>query len=199
MFFGNSMRAYQVLRVDDYPSVQSALDAAAKASAKASTALLFGSHEYRLKATSAAASSVLTVSNATGLRIDGCGASIVIMDPAKGFLKSTNSTRLTVRNLTIDYDPLPMTQGRVVAVQSPLQYSLKIDAGFPMLSAPYFFSSGSLRAERWAILKDRAKPTRHKEGSLNLLVVANWTSRGGQGLFDVRLCDPHDPPPEQNQ
>jgi hypothetical protein len=56
---------------------------------------------------------------------------------------------------------------------------------------PYFVSSGAYHAERWAILKDRSAPTRHKEGTLNLLVVANWTHTGGS-VFEVRLCDPRD-------
>jgi hypothetical protein len=74
----------------------------------------------------------------SGLRIDGCGASIVVTSPTVGFLQATNATRLSIRNLTIDYDmqTLPMTQGRVLAVHSPLRYSLRIDPGFPMLSEP---------------------------------------------------------------
>mmetsp|Transcript_40925 Transcript_40925/g.133674 ORF Transcript_40925/g.133674 Transcript_40925/m.133674 type:complete len:623 (+) Transcript_40925:3-1871(+) len=180
-----------VLHVDNFTSVQAALDAAA-ASARAhaaNTALLFALREYRLGSSGTAGSSVLSVSNVANLRIDGCGATVVVTTPVAGFLRVTNATRLLVSNLTIDYEPLPMTQGRVVAVRSPLRYSLKIDNGFPMLSNPYFVASGAYRAERWALVKDRAAPTRHKEGTLNLHVVANWTDRGG-GVFDVTLCSP---------
>ena len=38
----------------------------------------------------------------------------------------------------------------------------------------------------WVIVKDRARPTVHKNGTLNLIRVGGWTDRGG-GKFDVTL------------
>ncbi len=44
-----------------------------------------------------------------------------------------NSTRLTIRGLTVDYDPFPFTQGEVVKIDPETKtYDIKIDPGFPL-------------------------------------------------------------------
>jgi hypothetical protein len=44
-----------------------------------------------------------------------------------------------IKDLSVDYDPLPFTQGRVVAIDSSAgSFDLDIDEGFPLLSEPYF-------------------------------------------------------------
>eukprot|EP01043_Picozoa_sp_COSAG02_P083735 COSAG02_NODE_21700_length_778_cov_0.905744_1_plen_220_part_01 len=99
--------------------VQVAINAAIKSAQVNPTALLFGAHEYRLASPNYTAHEpVLQVLNATSrpLRIDGCGASIVVTSPMAGLFSIQNASRLSVGNFTIDYDPLPMTQGFVTAV-----------------------------------------------------------------------------------
>ena len=49
----------------------------------------------------------------------------------------------------------PMTQGMVTAVQSPTQYTLQIEPGFPSLMHPVFAQS-----QKWVIVKDKASGAR---------------------------------------
>ena len=91
-----------------------------------------------------------------------------------GLFSINNASGIRVGNLSVDYDPLPMTQGRVTAVQSPTQYTLELDPGFPSLMLPHFLGTidggwGGKTGAAWIILKDKAQPTRHKLGTLNLI------------------------------
>lgn len=167
-------------------SIQAAVDAAVKAAHLRPTTLVFGrGREYRIAA-SGRRSTVIVIANATGpypLTIDGRGARLVITSPRSGLFGIGPARELHVGNLTIDYDPLPMTQGKVIAVHSPTQYTLQIDPGFPSLMLPHFLEATN---GRWMIIKERAAPTRHKVGTRNLNVVKGWIDRG-DGIFDVTL------------
>jgi hypothetical protein len=44
------------------------------------------------------------------LRIDGRGASIVVISPTAGLFNTSNMHGSSTGNSTVDYDPLPMTQ-----------------------------------------------------------------------------------------
>ena len=64
--------------------------------------------------------------------IDGHGATLVGQDIA-GLFRFRDSQRLTIRNLTIDWDPLPHTSGRVVAVL-PKEHAFDIQPLIPARS-----------------------------------------------------------------
>ena len=53
-----------------------------------------------------------------------------------GLFSIKNTRALSVGNFTVDYDPLPMTQGWVTAVQSPTRYTIQLEPGFPSLAMP---------------------------------------------------------------
>ena len=199
-----------VLRVDDYVGrrssaddaaprgVQAAIDAAiASARARGPTALQFSpGKQYRLASPNASAHRpVLSIINASGaaahgLRIDGCGAELIVTTPMAGLFSIQNASRLAVGNLSVDYDPLPMTQGRVTAIASSTQYTVQLEPGFPSLMEPQFVETvgggWGVGGAAWVIVKERAMPTVHKNGTLNLLRVGGWKDRGG-GVFDVTL------------
>ena len=92
-----------VLHVDDFvkqmgrkvplqAAVQWSINVAVEASNTHPTALLFGPHEYRLASSDASAHKpVLEITNSTAhaLRIDGCGASIVVTTPMTGLFEVT--------------------------------------------------------------------------------------------------------------
>ena len=132
----------RIFRVDSFVlpgqplqrSVQNALDAAvASCLSGSSTALLFSPKQYRLASPNATAHlPVLNISNLEGdkarpLRIDGCGAHIVVTTPLASLFSVVAANSLRIGNLSVDYDPLPMTQGRVVRTRSPLHYTLQIE------------------------------------------------------------------------
>ena len=191
-----------VLRVDDFlhasitvqHGVQAAIEAAVQSARATPTTLAFSRREYRLASPHATAHTpVLRIADASGgcaLHVDGQGATLVVTTPMAGLFSIQNTSTLSVSNLTVDYDPLPMTQGFVTAVQSPTRYTVQLEKGFPSLMSPQFMATigggwGDDGAA-WVIVKDSARPTVHKNGTLNLIRVGGWRDRG-DGLFNVEL------------
>ncbi|HHV44332.1 MAG TPA: right-handed parallel beta-helix repeat-containing protein [Firmicutes bacterium] len=69
--------------------------------------------------------------NVENLTIDGQGATFIFTSHEAG-LRISNATNLTLRNLVIDYDPLPFTQGVIIGSEpSGKWYDVRIDAGYP--------------------------------------------------------------------
>lgn len=77
-----------------------------------------------------------------GVTIDGNGATLVLTRPVHA-LRLSDCRKVTVKNLTIDYDPLPFTQGVITSVSPDFrQVEFTIDEGYPDLTAP--FAAGRL-------------------------------------------------------
>ena len=66
-----------------------------------------------------------------GFELNGNGAQLI--NTARGStLTISSSSHVTIRDLTIDYDPLPFTQGTIAAFdKAALQITVKVDAGYP--------------------------------------------------------------------
>ncbi|QPF87628.1 right-handed parallel beta-helix repeat-containing protein [Bradyrhizobium genosp. L] len=66
-----------------------------------------------------------------GFELNGNGAE-VINTTRSGTITISGCNRLTVRDLTIDYDPLPFTQGTITAFdKGAVEITVKIDPGYP--------------------------------------------------------------------
>ncbi len=66
-----------------------------------------------------------------GFELNGNGAQLINTTRGSTLTISTCS-RVTVRDLTIDYDPLPFTQGTIAGFdKAALQITVKVDAGYP--------------------------------------------------------------------
>ena len=73
------------------------------------------------------------------LQGDTKGTELLITSPTADVLRMRNSSNIIVKGLTIDYDPLPFTQGTIVAID--LQkgtFDLDLDKDFPALSEYWF-------------------------------------------------------------
>jgi Right handed beta helix region len=66
-----------------------------------------------------------------GFELNGNGAQLI--NTARGStLTISSSSHVTIRDLSIDYDPLPFTQGTIAAFdKAALQITVKVDAGYP--------------------------------------------------------------------
>lgn len=70
--------------------------------------------------------------NLHDLEIDATGATWVLTDPSKAGIIFKNCRNVTLRGLTVDYDPLPFTQGVIAAVnEAEAYYDVRLDAGYP--------------------------------------------------------------------
>lgn len=100
---------------DDRPAIQRAIDAAVKADGPA--ALRFESGRVYRLARHVPANGMLIVAGAEDLTLDGAGATL-LCHPSNRILAIHASKRIEVRNFTLDYAPLPFTQGRMQTVDA---------------------------------------------------------------------------------
>ena len=165
------------INVDDYKSVQAALDFAADAANRVATVLFSRNKEYRLTGADPDTDThMLQLSWANGLRIDGQNASVLVGDPRKGLFAISHCTNIMVQNLHIDYDPRPNAQGTVVSVDpASASIAVELDAG-DTLEHGYFSEAD----HRWALIKDKLNPRRQKPGMKNYMDVAAFRRVGGR-------------------
>ena len=78
----------------------------------------------------------LTFSNARDVVLQGAGAGqtrLVITDPEQVAVSLSYSSRITLRGFTIDYDPIPSTQGAITAIDrsgAQTVIDVRVDAGY---------------------------------------------------------------------
>lgn len=129
---------------------------------------------------------LIEIYEANNIVIDGNGAEIIVHDPLMGFMSVIKSSNIIVKNLFIDYDPLPFTQGKVVAVNLDEKYfDLKVDEGFPKLTNPMFQESSRC----WGMLMDPNIPGKLKDGAPNLFASRDFEEISA-GVFRVKFKGP---------
>lgn len=117
--------------------------------------------------------------------VDGQGATILIQRPSIGFSKVRNCTNVILRNFKIDYDPLPVSQGRIVDTDVYAGWiEVETDDGYPALNDPFFESYGS-----WGMLKDPVFAGKLKNGAPNVLFRTGCTEVA-PGRFRLSLEKP---------
>ncbi len=114
------------------------------------TEIYFPSGIYKISSSNAYA---LQFKNLSDLRLKGEGTNSILMvsNPGNGCLGFSYCTNIEIEALTIDYNPLPYTQGTITGVNTNNgTFDLLIDAGYPELSLPYFSAAQS----KWGISVD---------------------------------------------
>ena len=102
-----------------HAEIRAALDAGAKA-------VRLPQPEYRFDAP-------LILEKVDGFEIDGNGARLVVTKPVSA-IYLRNCSNVALKNFTIDYDPLPFTQGVITAVAPESKgFDFTIDEGYPDL------------------------------------------------------------------
>jgi hypothetical protein len=131
------------------PTIAEQIDAAVAA----------GARQVKIQPGTYHASSALSLNNLSGLDIDATGATLILSKLTTA-LRISGCSDLTIRGLTIDYDPLPMTQGTIVGFGPNREWTdVKIHQGYP---DPTFLADG------WAFIWTSDKTTRlHKPGTGN--------------------------------
>lgn len=71
--------------------------------------------------------------------IEGNGATIIFTEPKAGGFYFKGGSNITVRNLTIDFDPVPFTQGKIVDLSDDRQTAeVVLDEGYSQLTHEMF-------------------------------------------------------------
>lgn len=123
---------------DAGPAIRAAVAAAMKSGATAEVILDKG--VYRIGA-EPPGEYALTIARARGLVLRGQGSAteLVITSPEAGGIRLSHCEAVRVSGLTIDYDPVPYTQGTVVAIDFARQaFELTVDEGYPAPDQPAF-------------------------------------------------------------
>jgi hypothetical protein len=112
---------------DDRAAIQTAIDAALAGEGAAVVRLGEGK-TYRL-APHADSIAALSIVRGQGVRLDGRGSTLRV-HPSSRALAVFESESIGISNLTIDYDPLPYTQGRIGSVDGS-SVRFRVDEGYP--------------------------------------------------------------------
>lgn len=80
------------------------------------------------------------------LSLEGEADTVLVMRKIGPALRLQGCRNVAVRNIAIDYDPLPFTQGTIVAVDAEKStFDMELERGYPDPTQPYFLKAVHLR------------------------------------------------------
>jgi hypothetical protein len=135
---------------------------------------------------------------ATNVLVNGNGCKILITNPRLGFLVVNTCSNIIVQGFTVDYDPLPFTQGVVthnfytggnVPQESAIEF--QVDAGYPTpTDANYLDANAVSIARRWGMVMDTNQPGRVAVDAYSQCFYNNVVQTNRNGAFKVYLSSP---------
>ena len=121
----------------------------------------------------------LVFSGVDNVVVEGAGSEIIMHNPETGFIQFTNCTNVIFKNISVDYNKLPFTQGKVTAINlSNKTFDFTIDSGFPSLEEAYFVNA----TQKWGMLKEATGKL--KNGVDHLFPYYGW-SKISENVFRV--------------
>lgn len=137
----------------------------------------------------------LSLQHATNVLVNGNGCKILITNPRIGFLSVVSSSNVIVQRFTVDYDPLPYTQGTVThhfytGGDVPKEWAIEflVDKGYP---TPTNANYVDLKASGlWGTVMDPARLGRGADGSYAACLYTNVIQANSNGAFKVYLSFP---------
>ncbi len=145
---------------NDLPAIEKAVAAAVRAGK--GTLLKFDKGNYDLIQADKTKKFLIYLNSSEGLTIDGSGAHFTVRSPRCGFMDLRACKDTIIKNMTVDYDPIPWTEGEIVAVDIPgNSVDVKIRETAPKPEAPNFIETD------FCYLIDPQVPGRLKAGVPN--------------------------------
>jgi len=187
-----SPKAIKVFDVDKYgavgdgksdsgPGIRRAIADAIRYGAPAE--VLLGAGRYRVGGASGE-KAALAILKAKDLVLRGAGTKteLIITNPETGGISVSDSENVIVKDLALDYDPVPFTQGRVIAIdQANSTFDFRLDSGFPLLSEEWFMRAPA----KWGMIFDPQKPIL-KPGAPDFVYLDSW-SKLDDSTWQVKL------------
>ena len=148
---------------DDIAAITNAINAVVSMSTVQNPVrLLFENGTYDLMPTSGTHS--LSMTDAQGVLWDGQNAEFLIHSPSVGFLSLLRCKNTIIKDISVDYETLPFSQGIVTNIDvGGGFFDLKIDDGFPLPTEAFFGNA----PQRWGMFKNAKGGI--KEGTKNLI------------------------------
>ena len=137
----------------------------------------------------------LTLARATNVVVNGNGCKIIIRNPRIGFLHLQSCSNVIVEGITVDYDPLPYTQGVVTRnlYTDPLRrpkstFKFRLDEGYPApTNANYMDTNAQAHAERWGMIMNTNYPGRGADDRHTIYIYTNVVGTTEPGVFMVSI------------
>ena len=155
--------------------------------------VIFGKGTYYFKATSL--NVLINLGRIENIEFTGQGpldTEIIIGNPRAGFMNFHESNNIIVKNLSLDWNPLPFTQGTIVAKDdSKATFDVKIDAGFPDPTGEWYTKNppGGTGA-RWGVIVDPAT-NELKAGAADAIWTKSNVDDLGGGIYRLYLESRH--------
>jgi hypothetical protein len=179
----------RIFRVHDYgalpdgetecgTAIRKAIQAAIDSKVPAEVVLDAGT--YRVKS-DGARSYCFSAHQAEGLLIRGTGRAtkILVTNPAAGTFSLALCRNITLRDLTIDYDPLPFCQGKIQAVDKEAGwFDLAVDPGYTTPDAENFIKAHEPYG-KWGMIIDPAT-RRIRSGTPDHYMTPRWERQEGR-------------------
>lgn len=155
-----------------------------------------GQYRFSRATKQGAHNSFLVLRGVADLTIDGGGSTFWMEDCGRAF-HIMNSRGLTIRNLDIDWDPLPFTQGTVVGVDAETScLEVRLDPAYARVS-PAFAALPPDPDDRVGTVRGAIFPPdspRFKTGQVGFRVVPFFRTAARDGIFRIRVLTFRDRP-----
>jgi hypothetical protein len=103
---------------------------------------------------------LITLSSKNDLIINGNGASITFTNPMAGLASLNNCQRVLIRDLSVDFNPVPFSVGTIIATNSNGEFTMTLDSGMPPFNAPHMVTNWT-----WGVLLDPTDPGKMLPGA----------------------------------
>lgn len=133
------------------------------------------------------------LTQATNVVVNGNGCKILVTNPRIGFLGINDCSNIIVEGFTVDYDPLPFTQGIVTHnfytnASSERAIEFLVDTNYPApTNANYTDASALTNARLWGTVMDPTHPGRGADASYAACTYTNVVQTNSNGAFKVYL------------
>ncbi|HZR19729.1 MAG TPA: hypothetical protein VFE51_20760 [Verrucomicrobiae bacterium] len=168
----------------DLQLIQAALDTAAGMTGGAELRFQPGA-TYQISLQTTNSTVPLSLSHATGVLVNGNGARILVTNPRIGFLDLFFCTNTIVQGFSVDYDPLPFTQGVVVSTNvtgNQASFQFRVDPGYPSPT-----NANYLELPQWGTFMDPTRPGRLADNHSTIYDFRNVQSTAVTDVFKVTL------------
>lgn len=172
-------------KTDDGPAIQRAVDAAVAAGP--GSRVVFENKTYRLDR-HPSVDCQISLNGAKDITIEGNGA-LLINHPNNNLFSLTNCSGVSVKGFTVDYDPLPFTQGTITKVNPTEGWiDVRIHEGYRHPVDEYESAGKKPRGNDWGVVFDPVG--RHRRWGIPSFFVMDGFARSPSGKDVVRIMFP---------
>ncbi len=169
-------------KTDDGPAIRKAVEAAV--SAGAGSRVVFEKKTYRLDGCKAAQYQIELV-GATDITLEGNGA-LLVNHPRNSLISLKDCSGVTVKGFTVDYDPLPFTQGTITEVNANEGWmEVRIQKGYSHPVEVYESLGIKPPKKDWGVVFDPVE--RHRRWDVAMQFYMNGFVRSPAGADIVRV------------